>query len=392
VTTGLVVAALGLTLLVVALLLVPLLRRRPPTPPRDAYDLAVYVAQLHEIDRDCQRGILGAEEAAAASSEIKRRMLALTDRPPAGRAAGDPPARRQPAAVVGLAFAVPALAVAVYLAAGSPASPDRPLASRQATGDLAGGDPSPAEARAALIETVGRLERFLGERPDEANGWLLLGRAYLTLDRPADAVSALQRALDLSQGRPDIAAAYAEALIIAAGGRVDGPAEAVLRQALAADPRNIQARFYLALSDAQRGDRRAALQGWIDVLALTPAEAPWRGEVENRIGEVAAALGIDWRVVPPSSAVQALLQDQPPGPGAADIEAAQALSPEDRARMIEGMVERLAARLRDHPDDRDGWLRLARAYEVLGQPDKAAQARARAAQARPAADGSASPP
>ena len=49
--------------------------------------------------------------------------------------------------------------------------------------------------------------------------------------------------------------------------------------------------------------------------------------------------------------------------------------------MIRGMVERLAARLEQNPGDKEGWARLARAYEVLGDADKAQGARARAAAA-----------
>ena len=47
--------------------------------------------------------------------------------------------------------------------------------------------------------------------------------------------------------------------------------------------------------------------------------------------------------------------------------------------MIRSMVERLAARLQTAPDDLDGWTRLARAYAVLGERDKAAEAYDRAA-------------
>lgn len=56
-----------------------------------------------------------------------------------------------------------------------------------------------------------------------------------------------------------------------------------------------------------------------------------------------------------------------PGPSAADIEAADALSEEDRGAMITAMVEGLSARLADDPNDPQGWVRLLRARKVLGQ-------------------------
>ena len=61
----------------------------------------------------------------------------------------------------------------------------------------------------------------------------------------------------------------------------------------------------------------------------------------------------------------------PSGPSQADIEAAQALTPEQRAQMILGMVDSLAAKLEDAPDNPQGWARLIRARHVLGQETQA---------------------
>ena len=54
--------------------------------------------------------------------------------------------------------------------------------------------------------------------------------------------------------------------------------------------------------------------------------------------------------------------------------AAANMSPEDRQKMIHGMVDGLAARLKDQPNDVDGWMRLGRAYTVLGEPERARDA------------------
>jgi cytochrome c-type biogenesis protein CcmH len=60
-----------------------------------------------------------------------------------------------------------------------------------------------------------------------------------------------------------------------------------------------------------------------------------------------------------------------PGPNAADIAAAQKLAPDQQNQMISGMVARLAERLKTDGSDVEGWLRLLRAYKVLGERDKA---------------------
>jgi cytochrome c-type biogenesis protein CcmH len=60
-----------------------------------------------------------------------------------------------------------------------------------------------------------------------------------------------------------------------------------------------------------------------------------------------------------------------PGPSTQDMEAAAAMDPKARSEMIRGMVSRLADRLKTEGNDIDGWLRLVRAYMVLGDREKA---------------------
>jgi len=132
----------------------------------------------------------------------------------------------------------------------------------------------------------------------------------------------------------------------------------------------------MGLALAQGGDPQGAIAAWQQLLADAPADAPYVALVRERLAETAKAAGLP---VPTAQtgAVPA------PGPTAADIAAAGAMTPEQRAQMIQGMVERLAERLKDQPDNLQGWLRLARAYTVLDQNDKAADAFAHAATLKP---------
>src|SRR5437016_6265582 len=95
-----------------------------------------------------------------------------------------------------------------------------------------------------------------------------------------------------------------------------------------------------------------------------------RAVYRDQLKEIARDLAI--------GAVRAVRPEPAPrssqGADADDVVAAAELSPEERTEMVRGMVERLAARLKDTPDDLQGWLRLGRAYEVLKEPEKAADA------------------
>ncbi|WP_026941264.1 hypothetical protein [Hellea balneolensis] len=62
--------------------------------------------------------------------------------------------------------------------------------------------------------------------------------------------------------------------------------------------------------------------------------------------------------------------EAPRGPSAEQVQAAQQMSPEERTEMITAMVEGLAMRLEEEPNDPQGWQRLLRARKVLGQTEK----------------------
>ena len=61
-------------------------------------------------------------------------------------------------------------------------------------------------------------------------------------------------------------------------------------------------------------------------------------------------------------------------PTAEDVTAAQAMSEGDRSQMIRGMVDSLDAKLKEDPNNFEGWMRLVRSHAMLKQPDRAVEA------------------
>ena len=390
---GLWITIAVLTAVALGLLLVPLARRgRAPAPTRAAYDITVYRDQLAEVDRDLERGLFGDDQAHAARIEIQRRMLAAG--PEDGSGGTEEPARPRPrgsvAVIAAIAVAVPAGAVGLYLYLGSPGAPGQPFAER---GTATAGADAEAGDQEGLRAVVGRLAERLLRNPDDLNGWLLLARSYMTLEHYDDAANAFRRAMGLSDNRADIAAGYAEAVALGDGGPITPEVRQIFEGVFAAEPGNTKARYYLGLAKAQQGDVRGALQDWVDLRVLSPPDAPWHPVLEQQIERAARALDIDPATVEPSPGAVALAGARPPfrgtapgappatspaGPSRADREAATRMSDEERAAMIRSMVKRLAGRLEENPGDREGWFRLARAYEVLGEMEKAGEARTRA--------------
>ena len=87
------------------------------------------------------------------------------------------------------------------------------------------------------------------------------------------------------------------------------------------------------------------------MLARAPADAPWRPLVQGALVRVGGA--------------------QAPVLSNDAMTAAKDMNEADRGAMIRGMVDRLATRLKQNGDDVEGWLRLVRAYMVMGERDKA---------------------
>ena len=345
-----------LILLALAALLRPLVWRAGRDPGRGEAAVAVFRRQLADIDTELAQGRLALDDAAATRTEITRRMLAAADREheeidiaPANSAE----ASWRIGAAVGVTGLLPAAAIAIYFAVGAPAAINPPATAGTAHG---AGPHDATELTVAADELKARLER----EPDHREGWVLLARTSASLLRFDEAADAYRRAIAFKPDEPQLHAELGEVLVGAADGNVTPAAEAEFAKS-GNDPR---ARFYGAEAALQRGDNATAKTVLRALLADAPADAPWRKAVVARLAEIAPG-------EPPAGAK--------PGPTAQDIAAAQSLSPEERQAMIRSMVERLAARLERQPDDKEGWTRLAHAYDVLGESDRAQAARARAA-------------
>lgn len=233
--------------------------------------IAVYQDQLEELDRDVEKGILPATEAASARIEISRRLLAAAD-----NEADEPGiirAGRGKILLTAIAGVLPLCVLATYLAMGSPGLPGQPYAERLEK-PL---DQLPVEG------LVARLEEQLKQEPDDATGWRLIAPIYMQLGRYSDAINAFGTVMQLEGRDADALAGLGEALTLSGDGMVPPPARQAFEAALGEDPAHPRARFYLALAKAQRGDIADALADWKVLLAEAPEGAPWVAAVEAQV-------------------------------------------------------------------------------------------------------------
>lgn len=382
------VALALMTAAAAGLVIAPLIRRSARVLPRAAYDREVYRDQLQEIERDVERGLIGDVEAEAARTEIGRRLLAAEDAAAAGGAdraesaldpetSPDPSATRSRTLPIAGGVVGVAAALALYVTIGAPGLPSKPAADRvqTATGleNLTG------------EQLVDELARRLLERPNDLRGWTLLAGAQARLGRFQDAAASYAKARALDPTDANLVSSYGEALAAGAGGRITDQAIQAFRDANKLNPEEPRARYYIGLYALQQGRAAEALRAWRQLLAESPPEAPWVPVVRQRIGQVIERAG----GTPPSAAAPSAeapssgTSASPPGPTSEDIAAAHQMSADDRQAMIRSMVARLEDRLKDEPNDVDGWLRLGRSWGVLGDRAKARDALAKAAELKP---------
>ncbi|MBL6940820.1 MAG: c-type cytochrome biogenesis protein CcmI, partial [Rhodospirillales bacterium] len=315
----------------------------------------------------------------AARTEIKRRMLAAAD-------SGETVTKAVGSGSNGLMIAVltvlmPVGAVLLYLNLGSPDRPDQPLAGRDLRAKV-----GQNEEQMKISQSADKLSAYLKNNPDDLRGWTLLARTYLSLGRYPDSAMAYAEAYRVSEESAELAVDYGEALTLAADSEISGKARSLFEKALAADNTDPKARYYLGMYKAQQDDVRGAMQMWIDLATLSPPDAPWLSVLNQQIDRAARDSGIDPATITPSAEALALakelqqnIQAPAPGPTTADVKEAMGMAEGDRNQMIRSMVERLASKMKDDPKNKDGWLRLERAYRVLGEVDKADEAAVRAA-------------
>jgi len=344
----------------------PLARRQGSV--RSGSDIAVYRDQLDEIDRDQAAGLIGNVEAEAARVEVSRRLIAAAETAKARSTAPAPgPAGRYRRATLAAAIVLlPAGAGSVYLLLGSPGLV--PLSMNAATD----GQPLPA----GVEKTVAEVETYLESNPKNGRGWELLAPVYLRLGRFDDAVRARRNALEIFG--PDAARLgdLGEAMVMASNGVVTAEAKSLFERANAADPEDVMAQYYLGLSAKQDGRRDEAEKRWRALVSRAGEGAEWLPLVKNalaRIDEKSPPV-----VVAAPAPASSTAKVAPKGPSASEIAAAGQLAPAERTGMIQGMVARLAQKMAENGSDVDGWLRLIKAYSVLGERDKALAAAANA--------------
>jgi cytochrome c-type biogenesis protein CcmH len=299
----LVLAALGW-------LLVPLMRaRRGGGVERAASNIEILRDQMADIDRDLAVGTLSRAQYDQAREELERRVL--EEAVPANASTSTGQDGRWTAVV--LAIALPIAAGLLYLQ----------------LGNLNVFSPPPSEPQHAMspqeIEgLVAKLEARLQDRPDP-EGYVILARSYMVMQRFPQAVAAYERAGDLIMQNPDLLADYADAIAAASGGDLAGKPLDLVKRALAIDANHVKALALAGTEAFNRKDFKTAIEYWERIRSIVPEDTQFGQTVASSIAEARKLGGLSGPVA--SAASSASPTSSPAAPGGGRVTGVVTLDP-----------------------------------------------------------------
>jgi len=215
---------------------------------------------------------------------------------------------------------------------------------------------------------VAAIEAKVKAAPSDAANWLALGSTLFAANRFGDSAAAYRKAVQLAPTNGLAWSSLGEAVAATAPGTMPPEAKSAFDKALAIDPADPRARYFLGMAKDLAGDHRGALDDWFALLRDTPPGAGWEATVRATAQAVATRNKIDitarLKAITPQAAAAGPADPGAPGASAPAVDAAQ-------TQMIAGMVDRLAERLKAKPTDVEGWTMLIRSYAVLGRKAEA---------------------
>lgn len=349
------IIAAALALLALVFVVVPLLRPAPAHdgPDQDDLNIEVYRRRLAELDADLAAGALDQDRYDAAKKDLERELVydlgghlpkldatAAQAAVPAGKSkpkrkgknnpsgsSPDPVSKpaldRSPILALLLAIALPAAAVAAYLQLGSAAI--IPLLAQSSSAqpqpqDSAHGTSGPGADELPPMDVLAeQLAAKMEQHPDNLEGWLMLGRTYFAINEPTMALGAFERAYKLAPGNADVLLAYAEAIAVNAGNRLDGRPAELIAESLRIDPTNPSARWLDGMRAYQQEAFAEAVETWQGILAEMDPDGEEAQDLRDMIADARGKAG---QAAP---AARAPAPSAPPAPAEAAPQPAPAI-------------------------------------------------------------------
>lgn len=244
--------------------------------------------RLRELDEERDAGRLTDEELQQARQELEQQLATDLSTGAATKQTARP-GRVMPAVVL---IVLPLLAILIYQYLGDPAAlQDQPENTVQ---NMPAGHPALTEgaSQPSVDAMVARLAERLDQQPDDPQGWFMLGRSYMALERYPEAVQAFERLQQLVGDDPEVLVSYADALGMMQGGRLSGRPLELIEQALAMQPDHPTGQWLAGMAYREQGKYQQAIDHWQRAKQLLQADAGAQAELQNLIASTRQQAGL----------------------------------------------------------------------------------------------------
>jgi cytochrome c-type biogenesis protein CcmH len=280
----------GLVAIALAFVLPTLLQREPVADDTDKEraNVAVYRDQLSELDADLANGLVSPEQYRQDRDEIERRLLDDVGASPDPSDRKPKPAGAGRGAVYAVSFGIPVVAVALYLIVGTSAAlTGVPPQASSASASRTDGQMSQQGIEANVAALAKRLE----QNPGDADGWAMLGRSYVSLERYGEASNAYEKAAELKADDADILTEYAFALAMTNGRKLQGRPTELIKQALRIAPENPKVLQLAGTAEFEAKNYKQAIVYWQKLLEMTSGNPELAQSISKRIDQAKALAG-----------------------------------------------------------------------------------------------------
>ena len=190
-----------------------------------------------------------------------------------------------------LIFSVPVFAISLYAFLGQPELIEG--GKKQTATAPAGHASSNGAGKLATVEQmIDKLAAKLKENPDNAEGWFMLGRSYMSLKRYKEAAEALEKTNQLVPNNPTVMLQYADALTMSRGGQISGKPFELIKKAVEIKPDDPTGLWLLGMGYDEQGEYQKAISYWNLLLPLLKDDKSIN-EVKSLVRQAKRKSGID---------------------------------------------------------------------------------------------------
>jgi len=274
---GFYIAAAVMTVIAIAIIVPPLLRKTERNGERDdlrlSENLSAAEDRLKRLKAELDSEAIDQATYQRAREDIEKNLALDIDRLDQIKQPNTSPS---PVMAVAVALLVPLLAGFLYLSLGTPDAIENTGASTP--------EPTTAEQPTAedIDQMVAGLAKRLEDEPDNVEGWYRLGQSYLVLGRFDESIEAARRVRELSNDDPAALLLHASALSGASDGSIEGETEELVLAVIKAQPENPQALWMAGMGARQRDDAVTAVEYWNRLLPLLAPQPEQQQELRTR--------------------------------------------------------------------------------------------------------------